>query len=407
VRAVRTTSQAGERVVVVGGGLAGLRTVTELRAAGYPGAVTLVGAESRPPYDRPPLSKRLMAGQLDDTTLDADLGSLGVDLRLGEAATGVDPGDGAGAGGVLRTERGEHRFSQLVLATGAVPVALPGQGRQRFLRTIDDALALRALLRPGLRLAIIGAGWIGAELATAAAARGCQVTVVEAAAAPLAAAVGADIGGLTAGWYRAAGVELRLQEPVASVEPGGLALAGGGWLAADEVVTAVGVRPAVAWLAGSGIAVSDGVLVDERLRASVPGVWAVGDCMAFWSRRYRRRLRFEHWDVALRSPAVAAAGLAGQVSAYDPVPYFWSEQFGRMIQYAGFHGAADRLVLRGSPAARQWAACWLAGEQLVALLTVDSRRDLLHGRRLIEARAAVDAARVADPGIPLAEAASG
>jgi 3-phenylpropionate/trans-cinnamate dioxygenase ferredoxin reductase component len=405
VRAGITTSQAGGPVVVVGGGLAGLRTVTELRAAGYPGAVTLVGAESRPPYDRPPLSKRLMAGQLDDTTLEPDLRSLGADVLLGEAATGADPGDREGAGGVLRTDRGEHRFSQLVLATGAVPVELPGQGRQRVLRTIDDALALRALLRPGLRLAIVGAGWIGAELATAAAARGCQVTVVEAAQAPLAAAVGADVGALTAGWYPAADVELRLREPVASVEQGGLALAGGGWLPADEVVTAVGVRPAVAWLDGSGIAVDDGVLVDERLRASAPGVWAVGDCMAFWSRRYQRRLRFEHWDVALRSPAVAAAGLAGQAGAYDPVPYFWSEQFGRMMQYAGFHGAADRVVLRGDPAARQWAACWLAGEQLVALLTVDSRRDLLHGRHLIETGAAVDAGRLADPGVPVAEAA--
>jgi 3-phenylpropionate/trans-cinnamate dioxygenase ferredoxin reductase subunit len=399
-----------ERVVVAGGGLAGLRTVTELRARGYTGAVTLVGAEPRPPYDRPPLSKKLMAGELDDTTLHADLDALGVDARLGEAATGVDSGAGTGsrgASGVLRTDRGEHRFDQLVLATGAEPIALPGAGRQCFLRTLDDALALRALLRPGLRLAIVGAGWIGAELATAAAARGCQVTVVEAAAAPLAGAIGAEIGALTAGWYAAAGVELRLGQPVASVEPGGLALAGGGWLAADEVVTAVGVRPAAAWLDGSGIAVDRGVLVDERLRTSAPRVWAAGDCMAYWSLRYRRRLRSEHWDVALRSPAVVAAGLLGSTDAYDPVPYFWSEQFGRMVQYAGFHDAAARLVLRGDPSARRWGACWLAGEQLVALLTVDSPRDQAGGRRLIAAGAAVDEAVLADPDLPLSRAARG
>jgi 3-phenylpropionate/trans-cinnamate dioxygenase ferredoxin reductase subunit len=379
-------STAGpERIVVAGGGLAGLRTAEELRARGYAGALTLLGAEDRPPYDRPPLSKRLMAGQLDDTTLREDVHTLGLDLRLGETATGLDDG-------VLRTDRGEHRFDRLVLATGATPVRLPGPGGQRFLRTMDDALALRARLRPGLRLAIIGAGWIGAELATAAAARGCRVTVVEAAAAPLAAALGAEIGGLTAGWYAAAGVELRLGQAVDSVQPGGLALADGGWLAADEVVTAVGVRPATAWLEGSGVTLDNGVAADEQLRTSVPGVFAVGDCAAFWSLRYRRRLRFEHWDVALRAPAVVAANLAGAAEVYDPVPYFWSEQFGRMVQYVGHHGGADRMLLRGDPAA------------LVALLAVDAPRDLAQGRRLIEAGAMVDPARLADPAVPLRDA---
>jgi 3-phenylpropionate/trans-cinnamate dioxygenase ferredoxin reductase component len=389
-----------ERIVVVGGGLAGLRTVEELRARGYAGAVTLVGAEARPPYDRPPLSKRLMAGELDDTTLREDLDTLGLNVRLGETATGLEAG-------VLRTDRGEHRFDRLVLATGATPAGLPGDGAQRFLRTLDDALALRARLRPGLRLAIVGAGWIGAELATAAAARGCRVTVVEAAAAPLAAAVGVEVGVLTAGWYAAAGVELRLGQAVDAVRPGGLALAGGGWLDADEVVTAVGVRPAVGWLAGSGVVLDNGVAADEQLRTSVPGVFAVGDCAAFWSLRYRRRLRFEHWDVALRAPAALAANLIDGAQAYDPVPYFWSEQFGRMIQYAGFHGHADRMLLRGDPAAPRWAVCWLAGGALAALLAVDSPRDLAQGRRLIESGAAVDPLRLADPAIPVRDAVSG
>jgi 3-phenylpropionate/trans-cinnamate dioxygenase ferredoxin reductase component len=389
-----------ERIVVVGGGLAGLRTVEELRARGYAGQVTLVGAETRPPYDRPPLSKRLMAGELADTTLREDLATLGMQLRLGETATGLSPG-------VLRTDRGEHRFDRLVLATGASPVALPGSGRQWFLRTLDDALALRALLRPGLRLAIVGAGWIGAELATAAAARGAQVTVLEAAAAPLAGAVGAEVGALTAGWYQEAGVDLRLGQPVESVEPGGLALPGGGWLAADEVVTAVGVRPEVGWLDGSGVAVDRGVAADEQLRTSLPGVFAVGDCAAFWSLRYRRRLRFEHWDVALQAPAVVAANLLGATSTYDPVPYFWSEQFGRMIQYVGFHGGADRMMLRGDPAARQWSVCWLAGDRLVALLAVNTPRDQIQARRVIQAASPVDVARLSDPATPVRDAVSG
>jgi 3-phenylpropionate/trans-cinnamate dioxygenase ferredoxin reductase component len=394
------SSASPERIVVAGAGLAGLRTVEELRAAGYAGTVTLVGAEPRPPYDRPPLSKRLMLGELDDTTLRDDLDTLDVELCLGQAATGLDDG-------VLRAGRAEHRFDRLVLATGATPVGLPGGGRQRFLRTMDDALALRALLRPGLRLAIIGAGWIGAELATAAAAGGCEVTVLEAAGAPLAAALGAELGALTAPWYHEAGVELRLGQQVASVEPGGLALADGGWLPADEVVTAVGVRPEVGWLDGSGIAIDNGVAADEQLHTSLPGVFAVGDCMAFWSLRYRRRLRFEHWDVALRAPAVAAVNLLGGTDTYDPVPYFWSEQFGRMVQYIGFHGGADQMLLRGDPAARQWSVCWLAGDLLVALLAVNSPRDLARGRRIIQAATPLDAARLGDPQTALRDTVAG
>ncbi len=382
------------RVVVSGAGLAGLRTVEELRARGYHGQITLIGAEPRLPYDRPPLSKQLMAGAVDDTTLREDLQSLGADVRLGETATGL--GDR-----VLGTDRGEYGFDSLVLATGSLPVALPGAGPQRFLRTLDDALAIRALLRPGLRLVIAGAGWIGAELATAAAARGCVVTIVEAGQAPLAAAIGARVGALTVPWYAAAGVSLRLGHLVGSVEPGGLELADGSWLEADEIVTAVGVRPAVGWLASSGVLVDGGIAADEFLRTSVPGVFAVGDCAAFWSLRYRRRLRFEHWDVALRAPEVVAANLLGGAAVYDPVPYFWSEQFGRMVQYAGYHGGADRLVLRGDPAGARWAACWLAGDRLVAAFCVNSPPDLLQARRLIQAGTDVDDGRLADPAVPV------
>src|SRR5262250_1479789 len=323
------------QVVIAGAGLAGLRTAEELRARDYRGGITMIGAERRPPYDRPPLTKKFMTGEIDDTSLRADLTALGVDLRLGETATGLRDR-------VLGTDRAEYGFDALVIATGATPVRLPGPGPQRVLRTFDHAASLRSALRPGLKLAVVGAGWIGAELATSAARQGCRVTVVEAAPAPLAGALGAEAGARTVPWYAAAGVELRLGQPVESVEPGGLALPGGGWLAADEIVTAVGVRPEVSWLAGSGVLLDNGVAVDEGLRASVPGVYAAGDCAAFTSRRYRRRLRVEHWDNALHAPAVVAANVLGGDEVYDPVPYFWSEQFGRMVQYAGHHTAADQ-----------------------------------------------------------------
>src|SRR5262249_37476622 len=167
------------RVVIAGAGLAGLRTAEELRARGYQGTLTMIGAEPRPPYDRPPLTKKFMTGEIDDTSLRADLDALGTDLRLEEAATGLGEG-------VLRTSKAEFGFDALVIATGATPVRLPGPGPQRVLRTFDHAASLRSALRPGLKLAVVGAGWIGAELATSAASRGCEVTVVEAAPAPLA-----------------------------------------------------------------------------------------------------------------------------------------------------------------------------------------------------------------------------
>src|SRR6266568_1992769 len=388
------------RVVVAGAGLAGLRTAEELRERGFAGRITLIGAESRPPYDRPPLSKKVLTEPALDPSLKADFTALDVDFRPDEAAVGL------GEAQELITDRGRYPFDHLVLATGALPVALPGEGPQRFLRSYDDALALRDLLRPGLRLAIVGAGWIGAELATAAVAHGSQVTVVEAGPAPLAAAIGAPVGAQTARWYDAAGVDLRVAAAVEAVQPGGLALAGGEHIAADEIVTAVGVRPATRWLEGSGVRLENGVAVDAGLRTSRPGVYAVGDCAAFESRRFGRRLRFEHWDVALHAPEVAAANVLGGDEAYDPVPYFWSEQFGRMMQYVGYHGDAERLLWRGDPAGPAWAACWLAAGRLVAMLTVDCPRDMLQARRLIASAAPVDVTRLTDPAIPVKAAAA-
>src|SRR5262252_3698888 len=383
------------RVVIAGAGLAALRAAEELRARDYSGGITMIGAERRPPYDRPPLTKKFMIGEIDDTSLRADLTALGVDLRPGEAATGLRDG-------VLGTDRAEYGFDALVVTTGATPVRLPGPGPQRVLRTFDDAVALRSALRPGLKLAVIGAGWIGAELATSAAKKGCEVTVLEAAPAPLAGALGVEAGSRTVPWYSAAGVGLRLGQPVESVEHGGIALPAGGWLAADEVVTAVGVRPEVGWLAGSGVALENGVAVDEGLRASVPGVFAAGDCAAFLFRRFGGRIRVEHWDSAIHAPEVAAANILGGSDRYDPVPYFWSEQFGRMVQYCGHHTAADRLVWRGDTEGRDWTACWLAG-----VLAVARPRDLLQGRRLIASGVPVDRARLADPAVPLRDAAAG
>ncbi|NKZ06220.1 NAD(P)/FAD-dependent oxidoreductase [Actinomadura latina] len=401
-----------ESVIVVGGGLAGVRAVEALRSKGYEGALTLVSAERHRPYDRPPLSKAVLAGESDDTTVDADWDALRCEPLLGVRATGLRL-DAPGRGGVLATTAGDLPFGGLVIATGAAPVTLPGDGRQHVLRTVDDSRDLRSRLTEGARIVIVGAGWIGAEVATTAARKGCRVTVVEAADTPLANAIGSEVGALTAPWYAEAGVGLRTGVKVAAVDEGGLALAGGGRIEADEVVVGIGVRPDVSWLDGSGLLVERGVVTDGSFRAYQgeeepasrrPDVVAVGDCAAWWSARYGRRLLVEHWDTALNAPEIAAASLLGQDAVYDAAPYFWSEQFGRMVQYAGSHAASERLLLRGDPSGPKWAAVWLTGDRLDAILTVDRPRDLVQARRVIAAGTPVDPEAIADPDVPVRQA---
>ncbi len=298
------------RVVVAGAGLAGLRVAEELRAQGYGGALTLIGAEDRPPYDRPPLSKKVLAGDLDDTSLRPDLDELGIELRLAESAVGLGDGVLPHRGGRVSVRRagGHRREPGRAAGRRTSARAAHRRGRPRAARTTQ------AWNPPRDRR-----GWLDrCRGCYAAARRGCTVTVLEAAAAPLAAAIGPQIGLATVPWYGEAGVHLRLGQCVDAIEPGGVTLSGGGWLAADVVLTAVGVRPAVAWLAGSAVAVDNGVAADARLRTTAPGVYAVGDCASFWSRRYQQRLRFEHWDIALHGPAAAAANILGGARTTTP-----------------------------------------------------------------------------------------
>ncbi|AUY52118.1 FAD-dependent oxidoreductase [Streptomyces sp. CB01881] len=391
-----------DQVVVVGAGLAGAQCASGLRRGGWPGRIVLVGDEPHAPYDRPPLSKEVLLGKADATTLDIDFPHLGIELLTGRRATGLTPG-------VLHTDGGDLPYGALVIATGAVPRVLPGAERAHLLHTLDDALALRALLRPGLRLVLVGAGWIGAEVATAARAAGCEVTVVEAGPAPVPGALPTEVGRAMAAWYAEAGVELRCGAAVEAVEPGAVLLADGSHLPADEVVVGIGARPATDWLAGSGVGLdaAGAVLVDEGLRTGLPGVYAAGDCASYPSARTGARLTVQHWDHALQSGEAAAAAVLGADVPYDPVPYFWSEQFGRMVQYAGRHGDGDELLWRGSPADASWAVLWLRGGVLRALLAVDRPRDLTQGRRLVERGAVLDPARAADPSVPLKSAVAG
>lgn len=383
-----------QRIVVVGAGLAGARSVQELRAQGFSGEVVLLGAEPHLPYDRPPLSKAVLLGEADSSTLDVAWPELDVDLRLSTAATGL-------RNGTVETSTGDLAYDGLVLACGARPVLPAGWGSAHVLRTVDDALRLRRDLVPGARVVVVGAGWIGAEVATVAAKAGCRCTVVEAAAVPLAHAL-PEVGALTAPWYAEAGVELLLSAPVLAVEPDGVVLAGGERLPADVVVVGVGVTPDTGWLEGTALVLDRGVVVDEHLAASLPGVVAAGDCAAWWSRRFDARLRVEHWDDALHAPTAAVATLLGTPTVHDPVPYFWSEQLGHRLQHVGHAASATTRVLRGRPGdADGWSVAWLVEGRLVALLAVDRPRDLAQARKRIVDGGPVDAQRLADPALPV------
>ncbi|MFD8886047.1 NAD(P)/FAD-dependent oxidoreductase [Streptomyces erythrochromogenes] len=400
------TEQNQRGVVIVGAGMAGVQTAVALREQGFTGPVTLLGAEPHQPYDRPPLSKAVLLGKAEDSAFDVDFEGLGIELRLGTEVTGLRAADHE-----LDTEAGPVPYEVLVLATGAQPLTLPGaEGVPgvHLLRTLDDAARLRPVLAAASRVVVVGAGWIGAEFATAAREAGCAVTVVEAADRVLAGALPAEVAEPMARWYGQAGAELITGAQVAGVEEGRVLLADGRALPADAVVVGIGARPATGWLAGSGVerGADGSVTADAHLLTSLPGVYAVGDCASFPSGRYGARLLVHHWDNALQGPrAVAANVLAGEpTTVYDPVPYFWSEQFGRFVQYAGHHGGADAPVWRGDPAEETWSVCWLRDGALAAVLAVGRPRDLAQGRKLIETGVPVDPAKVADPGTPLKSA---
>ncbi|MFE4825853.1 NAD(P)/FAD-dependent oxidoreductase [Streptomyces sp. NPDC056672] len=392
-------------VVIVGAGMAGAQTAVALRENGYEGPVTLIGAEPHPPYDRPPLSKAVLLGTADGSAFDIDFDALSVRLRLGVEVTGLRPGARE-----VDTAAGPVPYDVLVLATGAEPVGLPGAASVpgvHLLRTLDDAEALRPVLDRRDRIVVVGAGWIGAEFTTAAREAGCAVTVVEAADRPLPGALPAEVAAPMARWYAESGAELLTGVRVAGVEPGTVVLADGRRLPADAVVVGIGARPSTDWLTGSGIALGpDGAIVaDERLATSLPDVYAVGDCASFPSARYGERLLVHHWDNALQGPRTVAAQAVGESERlYDPVPYFWSEQFGRFVQYAGHHAAEDTLVRRGDPADAAWSVVWLRDGALMALLAVGRPRDLAQGRKLMETGARLDPVRAADPSVPLRKA---
>ena len=438
-----TASPNGPRsVTVVGAGLAGSQSVTELRRSGFTGQVTLLGAEGVEPYDRPPLSKELLS-RTEPAWLRDELGVdlVEADVRRDSPATGLElTADGVRvhlAGSVVVADAA-------VLATGARAVRVPGWDSALTLHTAADAATLRAALVPGARLVVVGAGWIGAEVAGVAARHGVHVTVVEAASAPLAAALGPAVGALTVPWYEAAGVRLVVGVGVVAVHPDAVELADGEVVPADVVLAAVGARPASAWLAPTLPLTPDGsVEVDEHYRVLADGrartdLVAVGDLARRRSRRHGW-VPGGHWDGALRGPAVAVQSLltgrdipdqrldvnpahanldAFSADAHpsdarpadappaDPAPYVFSTQLGHELTLHGMPGARDDVVLRQGDVG--FTALWFTPgtDELTAVLAADRPRDVAAARKLFTGTSLprLDRATAADAARPLRDA---
>ncbi len=394
----------GHHIVVVGASLAGLRAAEELRSLGHDGTITMVGDEAHRPYDRPPLSKQVLAGrrQPEDTALGVATGAiddLALDWRLGAAAAGLDLAERA----VLLDDGERLPYDGLVIATGATPRRLPATDHLQgvhTLRTLDDCLAIRAALdaRPG-RVVVVGAGFIGAEVTATCRGLGVEVTLVEALPVPLERALGARMGLVMADLHRDHGVDLRLGVGVDEIQGGRrverVRLTDGTVLDADLVVVGVGVSPNTGWLAGSGLTIDDGVVCDEAC-AAAPGVVAAGDVARWPNARFGEAMRVEHWDNAIEMGAHAArtllAGPGGSMP-YTPVPWFWSDQYDRKVQLAGRAGASDAVeVVAGSVEERRFVALYGRGDRLVGVLGMNQPAQVMRWRALIEQSTRWDAA---------------
>ncbi len=394
--------------IIVGGGLAGAKAAEAMRDNDFDGHIVLFAAEEHLPYERPPLSKEYLAGKktLDDFTVDASAWYRDhhVELQLGTEVASIDPG----AHTVSLPDGSNVGYDKLLLATGSEPRRPPIPGADAngvyYLRTIDDAATLNSVLAEGSSLAIVGAGWIGLEVAAGARERGVDVTVVEMAELPLLAALGREAAEVFAALHRDHGVDLRLRATVDEITTSGgnatgLKLGDGSTVSADAVLVAVGAAPNTGLAEAAGLAMGDGgVLVDSSLRTSDPDIFAVGDIAAAEHPLFGVRIRTEHWANALKQPAVAAAGMLGKPAEYAELPYFFTDQYDLGMEYAGHAPDYERVVFRGDVDGREFVAFWLdADNRVLAGMNVNIWDVLDDVKSLIRSRAPIDPDRLADP----------
>jgi 3-phenylpropionate/trans-cinnamate dioxygenase ferredoxin reductase component len=401
--------------VIAGAGLAGAKAAQTLREEGFDGDVVLLGEEPERPYERPPLSKGLLLGTAERETvfvhepdwyIEHD-----VDLRTGMGVAAID----RAARRVELVDGQRVGYDALLLATGSTPRPLDVPGAYLDgvlkLRTLTDSDRLAAALVDGADLVMVGGGWIGLEVAAAARQRGCTVTVLERSELPLLRVLGPDIAQVFADLHRDHGVTFRFGAAVKEFQGDGrvssVVLQDGAQLPADVVVVGVGVHPNVALAETAGLAVDDGVVVDQALRSSDPRIYAAGDIANAYHPLYRTHLRVEHWATALHSGPAAARSMLGTDMVYDRLPYFYTDQYDLGMEYTGYAppGAYDSVVIRGDLAEREFIAFWTAGDRVRAGMNVNIWNVTADIEELIQSTAAIDLACLADPDVSLKDVA--
>jgi len=398
--------------VIVGASLAGAKAAEALREEGHDGPIVMIGAERERPYERPPLSKGYLLGKTAREKIYVHPAQWyrehDVDLMLGTSVTAIDPA----AHTVTLADGSRLGYAKLLLATGSAPRRLPVPGADRenvlYLRTVEDSERIRAAFRPGARVVVIGAGWIGLETAAAARTAGAQVTVLEMAELPLLRVLGPEAAQVFADLHRAHGVEMRFGIQVAWLTESGVRLGDGSLVEADMVIVGIGITPNTALASAAGLEVDNGVRTDEHLRTSHPDIFAAGDVANAFHPLLGKPIRVEHWANALHQPRTAARSMLGQEAVHDRVPYFFTDQYDLGMEYTGYvePDGYDEVVFRGDVAAREFIAFWLADGRVLAGMNVnvwdvtDPIRDLVRSGR------PVDQAALSDPEVPLDSLAS-
>jgi 3-phenylpropionate/trans-cinnamate dioxygenase ferredoxin reductase component len=401
-----------QRFVIAGASLAGAKAAETLRSEGFDGEVVLIGEEPVRPYERPPLSKDYLRGEksFDDAAAvhSADFyDANGIDLRKGTVVTGIDAGRAE-----VATSTGERvGYDRLLLTVGAEPRRLSVPGAQldgvRYLRTVEDSDALRHAFSGSPHVVVIGAGWIGSEVAASARQLGADVALVELASVPLERVLGQEVGTVFRDLHADHGVDMHFGVGVDAVEGGKaveqVRLTDGAVLPAQVVVAGIGVAPRTALAESAGLELDNGVAVDEYLATTVPGIYAAGDVANAFHPRYGTRIRLEHWSAALNQGPAAARNMMGQQTAYDRMPYFFSDQYDLGMEYRGWAPAFESVVFRGDVANREFIAFWINRGSVVAAMNVNiwDAGDAIEA--LLDKGGIVDPERLADPEVDLAE----
>jgi 3-phenylpropionate/trans-cinnamate dioxygenase ferredoxin reductase component len=401
-------SEKSERFVIVGAGLAGAKAAETLRDEGFSGRLILIGDEAERPYERPPLSKDYLRGETEDVPYvhaENFYRDHEIELWRSTRVTGIE----AGLQELLLEGDRRLGYDRLLLTTGAVPRRLDVPGADldgiRYLRTLADSRRIGNELDSAQRLAVIGSGWIGAEIAASARQKGCEVTMIERSSLPLERVLGPEVGQIYLEIHRDHGVEFLPETTVERFDGEGaverVLTRDGASIDADLVVVGIGVAPRTGLVESAGLHVDNGVMVDERLESSLPGVFAAGDVANAHHPFYGRHVRVEHWANALKEGPLAARAMLGHDVAYEEIPYFFSDQYDVGMEYAGFATSWDDVVFRGDVKGREFVAFWLEGGRVVAGMNVNVWDVNEAIAALIRSREPVDAKRLVDPDVSL------